>query len=148
MDYIAHMPDSKATATDGATPTEGHVIVFDPAGKDAHSRTTAEQEWKFRGDVRFSGHGNMLFVRFADPWVTVVAGEARVTIVDPYRPDDPARLTLARLTLKEGPATAGVRAWISTDVRLAAEGTVLFNDVYPAGEPMEPLVILEPDSSH
>jgi hypothetical protein len=48
---------------------------------------------------------------------------------DPHRRTDPPRAT---------------SWWLSTDVRLIREGTAVFNDVYPADEPFEPLAVFLP----
>lgn len=144
MDYIAAMPDSRATAIDGATPTSSDVLVFEPAIPTPPKPEDADLVLGFRGDVRFSGHAGLLFVRIADPWITVRRGRGVLTILDPYQPDTTPRLPLAHLTLVPQPAPDGMRIWLGQDVRLTKEGTGLFNDVYPAGEPMEPLAVFFP----
>lgn len=144
MDYIASMPDSRASAVDGATPSAGNLLVWEPAGLPAPEPDDADLLLAFRGEVRLSGHGGLLSVRVADPWITTRGGETVLTILDPSRADPARRLPLARLTLETRPASGSLRIWMSKDVRLAEEGTALFNDVYPPGEQMEPLAIFLP----
>lgn len=143
MNYMAAMPDSQASAVGGATPTAGNLLVWEPAGSPP-SKPNTDLVLAFRGDVRFTGHGGLLSVRLADPCITTRGGEAVLTVLDPSRADPARRLRLACLTLETRPASGRLRIWLSKDVRLAEEGTALFNDVYPAGEQMEPLAIFLP----
>lgn len=147
MDYIAAMPDSQASAVDGATATDGNVIVFEPASPSPPRPEDADLLLAFRGHVRFSGHSGLLFVRITDPWITVRGGEAVLTILDPHMPKEKPRLPLARLTLEQRAAPDDIRIWISKDVHLMEEGMALFNEVYPAGEQMEPLAVFLPGST-
>lgn len=144
MDYIAAMSDSRATAVDGATPTSSNVLVFEPAIQPPPKPEDADLLLSFRGDVRFSGHGGLLFVRIADPWIAVHRGRGVLTVLDPHQPDEKPRLPLARLTLEPQPESDGIQIWLGQDVRLTEEGTGLFNDVYPAGETLEPLAVFLP----
>lgn len=145
LQYIARMTDGRATVTDGATPTEGNVMVFEPADTLCPpEHADADLFLPFRGDIRFAGHFGLLFVRLADPWVIVRGDRATMTVLDPYKPDEKPRLVLSHLVLEARPTAEDLDIWLSTDVRLAAEGTDLFNDVYQAGEPFEPLAIFLP----
>ena len=54
MDYIAAISDSQALATDGATPTAGNVLVFEPAPPPPPEPEDADLMLAFRGGVRFS----------------------------------------------------------------------------------------------
>lgn len=145
LEYIGRMSDGRGTVTNGATPTEGNVMVFEPAEVPTPPEAAdADLFLAFRGDVRFAGHFGMLYVRIADPWLTVRGREAVLTVLDPFKPDLDPRLPLIRFTLDERPTDEDLRIWLSTDVRLTEEGTGLFNDVYQAGEPFEPLAIFLP----
>jgi len=141
MDYIAAISDGQALATDGATPTAGNVLVFEPAPPPPPEPEDADLMLAFRGGVRFSGHSGLLFVRIIDPWISVHGRDAVLTVRDPNKPDSRPRLPLARFTLEPRPASGDIRIWVSKIVELAEEGTALFNDVYPAGEAMEPLAV-------
>ena len=150
--YVRRMPGGRSTISHGAGATGAEVLyAFDPTPPDATSPGTA-RAWAFTGDVRFAGHGGMMFVRLATPWLEVDAdGGARLSIEDPYqRPDAPrvplADLTLARHSSPEVDAD-GVELWASHDVRLTAEAVELFNDVYAAGEPLDPLTVVVPIGS-
>jgi hypothetical protein len=145
MDYIGRMADGRATVTDGATPTEGNVMVFEPAGvAPPPADADADLFLSFRGDIRFAGHFGLLFVRLADPQVVVRHGRGVMTVLDPSRTDGVTRLPLVHFSLEERPTHEDLRIWLSTDVRLTHEGTAVFNDVYPADEPFEPLAVFLP----
>ena len=100
MDYIASMPDSQASASDGATPAAGNLLVWEPAGSPVPEPSDANFLLAFQGDVRLSGHGGLLSVRVADPWISTRGRETVLTIHDPSRADPRRRLPLARLTLE------------------------------------------------
>lgn len=145
LEYIARMSDGRGSVSDGATALDGNITAFEPApdvrGPDLDD---LEQFWAFRGDVRFAGHFGMLYVRIADPWVTVRAGRAELTVLDPYEPDEHPRLPLVRFTLERQNVPGSLDTWLATDVHLTQEGTGLFNDVYQTGELFEPLAIFWP----
>ncbi len=172
--YVRRMPDGQGSIHDGAVPLGEDTILFpvadSPAGEPTGSAPTGEQTgsvpadvqagsepadegsgsaptertWRFRGDVRFRGHGGMLFVRVAAPLVTVRGDEAELSIEDPYARPDGARVPLVTLRLAPGPAPEGAQVWLGSDVRLTEAGAVLFNDVYQPGEPFEQLSVVLP----
>jgi hypothetical protein len=127
--YIARMPDGRCSVTDGAT-VAGDEFLFE---SDASS-ATEPGVLKYRGDVRFSGHHGLLFLRIADPWLETRDGAVTLTIAA-----DPDRVTLATLEIR--PDTHG-RAGV--DLRLTEAGSELFNQVYPAGSPLDDLAVLDP----
>ncbi|MFJ9387786.1 HtaA domain-containing protein [Nocardioides sp. NPDC101246] len=144
VDYVRRMPDGKGSVGDGAVPvgTGDLFYSYDPAasstGGDGH------QVWAFRGDVRFSGHYGMLFVRIAHPRLEVDGSRAVLTIEDPEARQDAPRVPLVTARLQELPTEDGTIAWGADQVALTAEGVALFNDVYAEGEPFEPLVVQLP----
>jgi hypothetical protein len=66
------------------------------------------------------------------------AGE--LTVLDPFKPETESRIKLVTFEATHT-RSEGFEHWAATDVRLAAPGCALFNDVYPAGEPFEPFDI-------
>jgi hypothetical protein len=146
LDYVRRMPDGKGSVGDGAVPVGAGEIfyTYDPDGSarvEDGARTLA-----FRGDVRFSGHYGMLFVRIAHPRLEITGEEAVLTIEDPQaRPDGP-RVPLVRVLLERVPTPAEAQAevWGARTVTLTAEGVEMFNDVYAENEPFEPMVIQLP----
>ena len=131
--YVAGLHDGRASVSDGASMTQDdpQVVVF-PADLDH----TTDSVLAFRGDLRMSGHGGLLFVRLANPRIEL--GEpATLTVDDPAIEDGSGpRLPLVTLTL-----TTDGSGWSGADVRLHQAGVALFNHVYPAGADFDPLTI-------
>jgi len=141
LQYISRAPGGRGSLTDGATATELDEIVFEPDPRAHAARPDADTFRAFRGIVMFSAHHGMLLVRIADPWVTIDDGRGELTVLDPYQREGDARLRLAVFGMDDHTIADGFERWSATDVRLAPEGCMLFNDVYPEGEPLEPLTI-------
>lgn len=129
LQYIARMPDGRCSATDGANLLDKsfHFSLDVDSGQ-------AVGIVKFRGDVRFSGHNRMLFLRIAHPWLhTDTDGSAATLTID----GAPKRVILATLDLlTENDGHRGV------NVRLSEHGSELFNLAYPAGEVLDDLKTL------
>jgi hypothetical protein len=146
IDYVRRMPDGRGWVGDGATPLGSHEIVYAPEAAEPGDGGGA-RSWTFRGDVRFSGHAGMLFVQVAAPILTLLDGldgTARLTVATPAGSAGPERLPLVTLRLRREPAPDGIEVWSGKDVRLTESGTALFDDVYPAGEPFDPLTVRLP----
>ncbi|MDQ7909339.1 HtaA domain-containing protein [Phytohabitans sp. ZYX-F-186] len=145
IEYLRRMPGGRASASDGAVPVGTNEIffAFDPAVRPPAEHGQAA--WAFRGDVRFSGHFGLLFVRVAAPWIVLDAGSAVLTIAPPHEREDAPRVPLVTATLERAGRHAGTEAWTSTSVRLTSAGAEIFNDVYPEGEPFAPLTVQVPD---
>lgn len=148
LEYIARMPDGRASVTDGAVFLDGSVAAFEPDPRvgPGDGLDAEPPFWAFRGDVRFAGHHGMLYVRIADPWISVRNGRGELTVLDPDDPATQPRLPLARFTLEQHHLPGDLHAWLARDVHLTEQGTGLFNDVYAAGEPFEPLAIFLPST--
>lgn len=144
--YVRRMPDGQGSIHDGAVPLGEDTILFPPLPDSAPAAegTGPDRVWAFRGDVRFRGHGGMLFVRVAAPLITVRGDAAELSIEDPYARADADRVPLVTLRLEPGPAPEGAAVWLGSDVRLTEAGAVLFNDVYQPGEPFEQLSVILP----
>jgi hypothetical protein len=141
--YVRRMPDGQGSLHDGAVPLGEDTILF-PATDGTTADGTGASTFAFRGDVRFRGHGGMLFVRIAAPLITVRGNQAELSIEDPYARPDGARVPLVTLRLDEGPAPEGARVWLGSEVTLTAAGAELFNDVYQPGEQFEQLSVILP----
>ena len=139
--YVLGMPDGRAGAVEGAFPLPDLSVVFehDPSVDAA----ALGDGWAFRGDVRFAGHFGMLFVRIADPWLVRTDDGVLLTIADPDAQDDGPRLPLATVTVEQ----TGPGEWASTSVALTAQGSELFNSVYPVGDPLDPFTLRVPVGS-
>lgn len=167
--YIAGMADGRCSVTDGAEVVAvpayagGHQIDrgrdgvlerfhFEFAGASTEAATTTLH---FRGEVRFSGHHGFLFVRIADPALTVdQALNGVMTIACPDPTDTAApRLRFARLHMSgsargsRAPICAETAKWTGSDVRLTAEGAELFGGAYAESEPFDDLRVTIPFSA-
>ena len=144
LDYIARAPGGRGSLSDGATATGLREIVFEPDLQNPPAPAREGTFRAFRGAATFSGHFGMLFVRIANPWVTIQEQHGELTILDPFKREGGARLRLASFSIDGHTVSDGFEHWTAADVRLAPEGCMLFNDVYPAAEPLEPLTIIVP----
>ena len=146
VEYVRRMPDGQGAVGAGARHLDTGILF--PPLRGAR-RTTPdnvdERIWEFGGDVRFSGHFGMLFVRIAFPTIAVRDGVGQLSIANPYTTEGGERLILADVALHEQPAPSGLLIWSSAEVRMNAEAGQLFNDVYQVGEPFDPLTLVLPD---
>jgi hypothetical protein len=134
--YVARMPDGRCSVTDGAVVADD-TFLFVPDQIAAHGPAAGTGVLRFRGDVRFAGHHGLLFVRIADPWLTVDHEVATLTIAG--SDDAAARIPLVTVTLTAGDP---FRHFSGTDARLTSEGSELFGTVYSAGERFDDLTVL------
>jgi hypothetical protein len=127
-------------------PVSENEVVFPPvqAGIRPAANGATDRFWAFGGDVRFTGHFGMLFVRIALPVLTLRDGRAELTVAGQSEEEAAERVSLVTLHLEAEPAPEGVEMWSGTDVRLTEAGAALFNDVYPAGEAFEPFTLTLP----
>ncbi|MDT9593718.1 HtaA domain-containing protein [Nocardioides zeae] len=152
VEYVRRSPGGKGSVSDGAVPVGATEVLYAlaPTPPEAPAPGSA-RAWAFLGDVRFAGHGGMMFVRLAAPWVEVGPTGALLSIEDPHGAEGAPRVPLAELTLREQVSAEaradGVELWTSDDVRLTAQGAALFNDVYAPGETMDPLSVVVPIGS-
>jgi hypothetical protein len=136
VDYVRKMPDGKGSVGDGAVPVGTGDIFYT---YDAEAST--DEAWAFRGDVRFSGHFGMLFVRLAHPRLELGADGAAVLTIEGAESE---RIALVTATVRRVGGQDGTDLWGSDDVALTTAGVELFNEVYAEGEPFEPIVIQLP----
>jgi hypothetical protein len=140
LQYIFNMPDGRCSVTDGAASTDEQLFYFSPDEGSVFDAAGAGL-LKFRGDVRFAGHGGFLFVRVADPWLRVEDGAATLSIAA-LPGETPDRIPLATLDLTTARVPDGPDRLIGSSVQLTEEGSELFNLVYPVGEPFDDLTII------
>jgi hypothetical protein len=147
VDYVARMPDGRLSVGGGAEPGQAGGVVFPPirGARRTTEDNVDERIWEFGGEARFAGHFGMLFVRIASPTIAVRDGVGRLTIADPYVADGGERLTLADVVVHEQSQSPGALVWKSSAVLMHASARALFNDVYQAGEPFDPLTLVLPD---
>jgi hypothetical protein len=158
--YLGSLPDGQCSVTDGASavtggasPAPGPLFVFTAAGDKPHSPPDGPTVLRYRGDVRFKGHFGFLRVRVADPWLEIAGDEGKLSALGiggdpvPRRPLVTFRVRRAEGgpegdgTEEDGPEENGPEengtVFRGTDVRLTVEGSELFGDHYPAGEPFD-----------
>lgn len=144
--YVAALPDSDITAREQATES----VVRGPAGRGPWIFPAADEgtgpdgggTWRFRGDLRFRGHGGMMFVMILDPWITLTDSGAELSVVDVAKwPDTSSRMTVARSprgASLTSPASPGRQ---SIPLELAIDGCLLFDNIYPPGTVMAPAYV-------
>jgi hypothetical protein len=145
FDYIARAPGGRGSLTDGAVATGDKEIVFAPVPPPPLAEPG--KVLAFRGTATFSAHSGALLVPIADPWAIIRETEGEIMIIDPFQREGTARLKLASFAVAEHLVADGYEHWAATDVRLAPEACELFNNVYPAAAPLEPLTIIVPVSA-
>lgn len=144
LDYIARAPGGRGSLTDGAVATDGREIVFCPYAPSSPAPTGTGRLLTFRGAATFSAHSGALLVPISNPWATIWETGGEITIVDPFHSEGTARLKLASFDVNAHLVADGFEHWAASDVRLAHEACALFNNVYPASAPLEPLTIIIP----
>jgi len=160
--YLGSLPDAQCSVTDGAsavtddtTPPLGPLFVFTAADDQPpddqladdqlHSPPGGPTVLRYRGDVRFKGHFGFLRVRVADPWLEIAGDEGKLSAVGIGSEPAP-RQPLVTFRVRrdgDGPGEGGT-VFRGTDVRLTAEGSELFGDHYPVGEPFDDFVFEMP----
>ena len=145
VEYIARMPDGRMSVLEGASLSELNELVWRPdLSGDASEGSADERTYAFKGDVRYGGHGGLLFVQLADPLVTVRGDVGEMTVLDSLSKVEGARLHLVTFIVDGSINADGVDLLTASDVRLTEQGAEVFNAVYAAGEQFEPLTITWP----
>lgn len=136
LDYLGRMPGSQSVVRNGAGTMPTGEYYFELADDSGFDRGSGLGIVKFRGEVRFAAHHGMLVVSIADPWVDFGADAVILSIVD-----GDARLPLAALSPVVPTVAGDIVTWSAMPSSLTAEGVEVFNDVYPADEPFDPVNI-------
>ncbi|WP_172653074.1 HtaA domain-containing protein [Rhodococcus opacus] len=132
--YIATLPDGRHAMSEGAYLGETSYFTFPPVPSP-----DAPQVVRFGGDVRLGGHGGMLDILIAEPWVEMTESGPILSVVDPTGwPDRSRRIPLAELHLREAEHGLTARRYAAT---LTGAGSVIFDDHYPPGTELDTLVI-------
>jgi hypothetical protein len=140
LSYVSRLHDGRGSISGGATVLGDNTFHFPAVGGSAATAGSGRtRSWAFQGDVRFSAHMGMLFVRVAAPVISLKGDAAELTIADPYGKSGAERVPLVTMNLQPGPTSSGVDVWLGVDVRLTEAGAELFNDVYEPGESFEQL---------
>jgi Htaa len=138
--YIDSMPDGRRGAGHGATEAGYGVYFFELDDASGYDPARRKGIVKYRGDLRYKGHGGMLFVMIADPWVEFREAGAALTIIDAeHWPNKERRIELATLVPGESDTGRFPRGWEQWDAQLTPAGAEVFNSVYAVGDLLEPV---------
>lgn len=120
--YVRGMPDGTVLLEGVVESADGFVFPG--------AETTADDILRFTGCATLTGHGGMMRVVIADPWISVQARE--LSIADP---DDPSqRLTFARVATIEPSPDGALHGQGTT---LTADGADLFFGPYREGTTLD-----------
>jgi hypothetical protein len=132
--YIAALPDGRHAMSDCAYLGETSYFTFPPAPSP-----DAPQVMRFGGTVRIGGHGGMLDILIAEPWVEMAESGPILSVVDPtVWPNRTRRIPLATLSLQESEQRLTERQYAAT---LTEAGSAIFDDHYPPGAELDTVVI-------
>lgn len=129
INYMNDLPDGASSVTDGCHVEKGRGFWFEAAAStdDVH---------QFSGDLRFKGHHGMLYVRLANPRLTVSGDSGTLTVIDSG--EDRIELATCDITrTAEAPTHI-----IGSNVRLTEAGSELFGAVYRAGQALEDFLVI------
>lgn len=88
---------------------------------------------EYSGEVRIQAHGGMLLVILMNPWLSIGAGRTEFSTVDlMFWPDTSHREVLG---------VSGITSGTEFPLTLAESAVETFNNVYPAGEPLDPVFL-------
>lgn len=136
--YLESLPDCAIATNDGATRDgESGEFCFPFMAKTELDENSYRLE--FSGDARIKAHGGMLLVIFMNPWLTFTESSVEFSVVDLMAwPDTSQREVLGVSPLG---ASTEPEASVATEfpLRLAESAVETFNNVYQAGEPLEPV---------
>ncbi|NKX56559.1 HtaA domain-containing protein [Arthrobacter mobilis] len=138
-DYVLALADGAEQLLPGAGRIEGGAFAFDTDTGSEWDAAAQRGTLRFHGSVLFSGYRDMLYVRVRDPWITIDAGGAVLSIMHPAFLERTAeRLVLAELAdIRLDPN----RNWRAVP-RLLASGIHTFDEVYPPGTELDPVTLV------
>lgn len=128
-DYVAELPDGTTELLDGATLLD-HQFVF--AATDAPHR--------FRGAIRFRGHGGMLDVTLANPYISREGSECNIYMAEVVGENSGASSTkFARLHVNNPSMNDQDVNGVGLVATLTTLGAELLGGVYQVGTPLDPV---------
>jgi hypothetical protein len=141
--YIRGMPDGSASVGAGARPVSGGAIAF---ARHESGDPASSQALRFRGEVHFTGHFGLLSLVIADP-IVELADDRAILSVRTVTAESGSHTPLVTFLPDVDDSLSRVRIISAGDVRLLEQGTDLFNNSYPPGEPFDPILVVEPRAS-
>jgi hypothetical protein len=134
--YVDGIPDGKRAAGAGATWKPDGTYFFEFDNATDFDATTGLGIIRYRGDVRYLAHYGLLFVMIVDPWIQFYRDRAELTVSHSPKPED--RIVLATLESGQGGHVLE-SGWSRLEARLTQAGVEVFNDVYSAGDLLDPM---------
>ncbi|MCX4098487.1 HtaA domain-containing protein [Nocardia sp. alder85J] len=138
LSYVSNTPDGRGYLNAGAGITDRNELLFPLDERESPADTGADRVFTFGGDVCFTAHMGMLYVRITAPRIVLRGDSGELIAPDPASGSD---VRLVTFTLAEPVTEPSRLRWEATDVQLTPEGVPMFGDVYQAGEPFAPLTI-------
>ncbi|MCS5478136.1 HtaA domain-containing protein [Corynebacterium sp. YIM 101645] len=133
LGYLESLPDCLITTEGGADRDEASgAFRFQYARKT--ELDGGGHRLEFNGDVRIRAHGGMLLVIFMNPWLSFTGSRVELSVVDLMHWPDTSRREI--LGISEN--TDGTEF----PLNLAESALETFNGVYPAGEPLDPAILV------
>jgi hypothetical protein len=141
LDYVHALDDGRVNMADGAGEGE-HGFVFPTLCEYSSDRQNgdvgASRVLRFSGTIAFRGHGGLLWVDVAAPWLEFAGeGDGMLTVAGP-RPGTP-RQPVARLNGLYREEIAGGFRWRSNEPTLTFEGTYWLGGYYAEGTILSPI---------
>lgn len=145
LDYLSRLPDGRMSVTHGAVHTGGDEVVWQTATSDGTMTAGGDaRTFRFGGDLRYAGHGGLLFLRLAEPHVTLRGDAGDLSVLDTFGEVEGGRLRLVTFEVSRRSLETEHEVISADPVRLTEEGAAVFNQVYPVGELFEPFTITWP----
>jgi hypothetical protein len=140
LQYLARTPGTRVSVGGGAGYLETDEFAF-PAARyvdaDPELRRGIVQ---FEGDILVVGHGGLMSVGLAEPWIELNGSRATLSFAHLGPPaGTPARFAMAELEWNVAEGGGDSSGWRTAAARLLPTGGPVFNDVYAPGEPMAPV---------
>lgn len=141
VQYVLRGADGVYSVTDGAA-DDGMGNFYFPVARVINENDS--WELSFRGEVRFRGHGGVLFVPVANPTVRLSRSGGWLSVGRSRSGEE--HTTIAELDGVSPVAVGEAFAWPPLVPRLTADGVSLFGGAYNLGSPLEPVRMIIPAS--
>jgi hypothetical protein len=136
--YLSMLPDFQWSLSEGASLTEDSTFAFPVIEAATGDRSAHGSVLSCRGNVLLSGHGGMMRFLLQAPRIETTEEGLALT----FSAGSAQRYTIAQLS----PTTEGLSLVEDTvrvvySAHLARAGVGAFNNVYPLGEALDPVVV-------
>lgn len=144
--YLARQPGTRDMFGDGAGKLPTGQYSFDLSNDDDFDAVAPAGTLKFRGTVRLIAHRGHLVVTISDPWIVLDergSGRLSISTRTSESGEDSRRDLLDLNAPRPGIDDRGL-LWTGIEAALTASAVDVFNEVYPPGEPLDPLTLRLP----